>query len=163
MILNSLRPVTADDAGPLLEFELANRAYFARSIPDRGDEYFARFADRHAALLAMQAAGTDFFHVVTGADGAILGRVNLVRVADGRAELGYRIAEAAAGRGLATWATGEACRLAADRYQLRMLTAVTTLDNAASRTVLTRTGFTAVREIDIDGQPGLCFELRLNG
>jgi len=135
---------------------------FARSIPDRGEEYFARFADRHAALLAMQAAGTDFFHIVTGPDGAILGRVNLVKIADGRAELGYRIAEAATGRGLATWAAGEACRLATDRYRLRLLTAITTLDNTASRTVLTRTGFTAVREVEINGQPGLGFELTLN-
>ncbi|MFG1955235.1 hypothetical protein [Micromonospora sp. NPDC048830] len=44
-------------APALLRFERENRAYFARSVPDRGDAYFAGFAARHAALLAEQAAG----------------------------------------------------------------------------------------------------------
>jgi len=94
------------DHGPaLLAFELENRAYFAASIPDRGDEYFAAFDERHRELLGWQANGTDLPHVLVEADGTIVGRVNLIAVADGSADLGYRIAERAAGRGLAaaTW------------------------------------------------------------
>lgn len=94
--MHLLRP---DHAVALLAFEQENRAYFAVSIPDRGDDYFARFDERHRALLAEQKAGVCCFHVLVGAEGEVLGRVNLVDVADGSAELGYRIAERAAGRG----------------------------------------------------------------
>ncbi|MEV1331760.1 hypothetical protein AB0J20_19555 [Micromonospora costi] len=67
----------------MLDFERQNRAFFARSVPDRGDDYFAGFAARHAELLANQAAGLDHFHVLVDEDGAVLGRFNLVDVHDG--------------------------------------------------------------------------------
>jgi RimJ/RimL family protein N-acetyltransferase len=80
------------------------------------------------------------FHLVLEG-GEVLGRMNLVDVADGSAELGFRIAEKAAGRGLATAAVHEVSRLAATTYGLTTLHAAATLDNIGSRTVLTRTGF----------------------
>ncbi|QGV77951.1 GNAT family N-acetyltransferase [Streptomyces ficellus] len=153
-LLQRLRP---DHAQALLAFERENRDYFAASVPDRGDDYFAHFAARHAGLLAEQAAGTCFFHLVPGSGGEVLGRVNLVDVADGSAELGYRFAERATGRGLATAAVREVCALARAEYGLTSLRAVTTLDNPASRAVLARTGFTPTAEIELDGRPGLAF------
>ncbi|MFD9406464.1 GNAT family N-acetyltransferase [Streptomyces sp. NPDC059989] len=155
--LQLLKRLQLDHAPALLDFERANRAYFAASVPDRGDHYFAHFDARHAELLAEQAAGLHFFHVLVGDGGEILGRVNLVDVADGSAELGYRIAERAAGRGLATAAVREACVLAARGYGLTELRAVTTLDNAASLAVLARTGFTPGEEFVLDGRPGRRF------
>ncbi|MFE4859999.1 GNAT family N-acetyltransferase [Streptomyces sp. NPDC056670] len=146
------------DHGPaLLEFERENRAYFAASIPDRGDDYFAEFDARHAALLAEQAVGTCRFHLVVGDDGEILGRVNLLDLQAGSAELGYRIAERAAGQGLATASVRQVCALASGAYGLTSLTARTTLDNTGSRAVLTRTGFTPGAEIELSGRPGLSF------
>ncbi|MEU9992798.1 GNAT family N-acetyltransferase [Streptomyces sp. NPDC048045] len=156
--LQLLRP---DHAPALLAFERENRAYFAASIPDRGDDYFARFDERHRALLAEQQAGDCYFHVLVGAGGDVLGRVNLVDVADGAADLGYRIAERAAGRGLATWAVREMCGLALGRYGLTVLRAATTLDNAASRAVLSRAGFTVTGETELSGRPGLTYALGL--
>ncbi|MEU4096498.1 GNAT family N-acetyltransferase [Streptomyces sp. NPDC026673] len=158
--LERLRP---DHAPALLEFERENRAYFAASIPDRGDDYFAYFDARHRALLAEQEDGVCHFHVLVAADGAVLGRVNVVDVADGAAELGYRIAESAAGRGLATAAVQEVCALTAGEYGLTTLWAVTTLDNAGSRTVLTRTGFVSAGTVELDGRPGLRFVRELGG
>ncbi|MFF5705539.1 GNAT family N-acetyltransferase [Streptomyces sp. NPDC012794] len=153
--LQLLRP---DHAPALLAFERENRAYFAQSVPDRGDEYFAPFGTRHRELLAEQASGVCYFHVLTGATGEVLGRVNLVDVADGGAELGYRIAERAAGRGLATAAVRAVCALAAGGYGLTSLRAATTLDNAASRAVPARTGFTVTGGTRLCGRPGLsCF------
>ncbi|PGH48993.1 GNAT family N-acetyltransferase [Streptomyces sp. Ru87] len=157
-----LQRLRADHAPALLAFERENRAWFAASIPDRGDAYFTGFAARHAELLAEQDEGLHHFHVLVGADGAIVGRVNLVDVADGSAELGYRVAEKATGRGLATAAVGRLCRLAADTYGLTTLRAKTTLDNAGSRAVLARTGFTPVGETVLDGRPGLRFVRDLN-
>lgn len=149
-----LQRLHLDHAPALLAFERANRAYFAASIPDRGDDYFTRFDERHRELLGEQAAGLHHFHLVLDAEGEVLGRINLVDVADGSAELGYRIAERAAGRGLATSAVTQACGLAFTEYGLTALRAVTTLDNPASQAVLTRTGFLPVDEITLDGRPG---------
>ncbi|AZM90765.1 GNAT family N-acetyltransferase [Streptomyces sp. W1SF4] len=146
-----------DHAPALLAFERENRAYFAASVPDRGDEYFARFDDRQRDLLAEQEAGVCYFHVLVGPAGKVLGRVNLVDVADGGAELGYRIAERATGRGMATEAVREVCRLAAEDYGLTTLRAATTLDNSASRTVLARTGFIVTGETQLAGSPGLTY------
>lgn len=152
--LQLLRP---DHAAALLAFERENRAYFAASIPDRGEAYFAHFDERLRALLAEQEAGVCYFHVLVRVGGEMLGRVNLVDVADGGAELGYRIAERAAGRGLATWAVRELCDLAANGYGLTTLRAATTLDNAASRAVPARAGFTVVGETQLSGRPGLSY------
>ncbi|MFJ8008184.1 GNAT family N-acetyltransferase [Streptomyces fagopyri] len=149
-----LRP---DHAPALLAFELENRAYFAASIPDRGDDYFTRFDERHRALLAEQETGACFFHVLVGAGGEVLGRVNLVDVADGGADLGYRIAERAAGRGLATRAVRELCGVAARGYGLSVLRAATTLTNAASQAVLAHSGFAVVGETRLSGHPGLTY------
>ncbi|MDI3403744.1 GNAT family N-acetyltransferase [Streptomyces cavernicola] len=158
--LTLLRP---EHAPALLDFERENRAYFARWVPDRGDSYFAEFADRHTALLAEQAAGVCHFHVLVDQDGSVLGRVNLVDVADGTASLGYRIAERAAGRGLATSAVRRVLALAADTYGLRTLLAETTVANAGSQAVLTRTGFVPAGETTLDGMPGLQFTRELVG
>ncbi|MCC3653821.1 GNAT family N-acetyltransferase [Streptomyces sp. S07_1.15] len=153
--LQLLRP---DHAPAVLAFERENRAFFAASVPDRGDDYFAHFDTRHRALLEEQAAGVCFFHVLVDDGGEVLGRVNLVdTAADGSAELGYRIAEKATGRGLATAAVREVCALAATEYGLTTLHAATTLDNAGSRAVLARTGFTTTGATELDGRPGLRF------
>ncbi|MFJ8593664.1 GNAT family N-acetyltransferase [Streptomyces sp. NPDC093598] len=158
----TLELLRADHADALLAFERENRAYFARTVPDRGDAYFtaAGFAARHRALLDEQHARVCHFHVVLGEDGDLIGRVNLVDVTDGSAELGYRIGEHAAGRGVATAAVAEVCRLAAADYGLTSLTAVTTLDNPASMRVLARSGFTWVENTTVDGRPGVRYERR---
>lgn len=153
-VLERLRP---DHAPALLAFERENRTYFAASIPDRGDDYFAGFDARHSELLDEQAAGLHHFHIIGDGTGAVLGRVNLVGVANGSAELGYRIAERAAGRGLATSAVRQVCALARTEYGLGVLRAETTLDNAGSQAVLGRNGFVRVGGITLDGRPGMRF------
>ncbi|MFE6842652.1 GNAT family N-acetyltransferase [Streptomyces sp. NPDC057686] len=154
----TLERLRADHAPALLDFERENRAYFARTIPDRGDAYFTEFAHRHRALLAEQDTGLSHFHVLITRHGTLTGRVNLIDIEDGSAELGYRIGEHAAGRGAATAAVAEICRLAGSTYGLTRLAAVTTLDNPASLTVLRRNGFTQVETTTVDGRPGICHE-----
>ncbi|MFF3886492.1 GNAT family N-acetyltransferase [Streptomyces sp. NPDC001914] len=149
-------------APALLSFERENRAYFAATIPDRGDDFFARFDALLGERLAEQATGEVQFHVVVDDTGAVLARINLVDVAHGSADLGYRVAERATGRGLATAAVREMCALAASAYGLNTLRARTTADNNASRTVLARTGFLVTGEIDLNGRPGLSFSRELS-
>jgi ribosomal-protein-alanine N-acetyltransferase len=156
-----LQPLTAEHRDAILAFETLNREYFAASVPDRGDDFFADYPARHAALLAMQAAGTDRFHVLVTEDGAIAGRVNVVRIENGEAELGYRIGRDFAGRGLATDAVRQVCDLAFNDYGLTRLRATTTLDNHGSRTVLLRNGFAVVGETTVDDRSARLFERAL--
>lgn len=152
----------ADHAPALLTFERTNRGYFAKSITDRGDDYFTHFADRHEALLAEQTAGTCHFHVVV-TDGEILGRINLVDVSDGTAELGFRMAEKAAGQGLATASVREVLALAATTYGLTTVQARAAHTNIGSQKVLTRNGFHPTGEqVVLAGKPGQHYLLRLD-
>jgi ribosomal-protein-alanine N-acetyltransferase len=147
-VVPELKRLQAGDAPAVLAFELANRAYFAASISDRGDEFFDRFADRYRALLAEQEAGISAFHVLVAEDDSVLGRFNLYDLVDGSAEVGYRVAQHAAGRGLATATVRELCRLAAARHGLHTLRAATSLKNVASQRVLLKTGFVPVGPAD---------------
>jgi ribosomal-protein-alanine N-acetyltransferase len=156
-----LKRLTAGDAPAVLAFELANRAYFAASVSDRGEEFFDQFTDRHSALLADQEAGIGAFYVLVAEDGSVLGRFNLYRFQDGTAELGYRVAQHVAGRGVATAAVLELCRLAAARHGLRLLRAATSRDNAASQKVLTKAGFVPAGPADpadLGGKPGTWYQ-----
>lgn len=151
----------ADHRDALLAFERENRDYFAASVPDRGDDYFTHFDDWHRARLDEQDAGLCHFHVVVdGEIGEILGRVNLVDVADGVAELGFRVAEKVAGRGVATAAVREVSVLARETYGLTVLRAAAAVDNLGSRGVLARTGFVATgEEVTLSGKAGHWFRL----
>jgi ribosomal-protein-alanine N-acetyltransferase len=148
--------------GPaILAFELANRAFFAAFISDRGDEYFERFTDRHNASLAEQDAGTCAYYVLLAEDGSVLGRFNLYDIDDHTADVGYRIAEHVAGRGVATAGVRELCHLAATEHGLRTLRAAAASSNAASQKVLTKAGFVAVGPADpahLGGRPGTWYE-----
>jgi [ribosomal protein S5]-alanine N-acetyltransferase len=151
----------ASHAPAVLAFELTNRAYFAAFVSDRGDDFFDQFTDRHSALLAEQEAGIGAFYVLVAEDGSVLGRFNLYRLEGGTAELGYRVAQHVAGRGVATATVRELCRLAAARHGLRTLKAATTRENAASQKVLTKAGFVPVGPADpadLGGKPGTWYQ-----
>jgi ribosomal-protein-alanine N-acetyltransferase len=156
-----LEQLHAGHAPAVLAFELANRAYFAASVSDRGDEFFDQFPDRHSALLAEQEAGICAFYVLVADDGSVLGRFNLYDLEDGTARLGYRVAQQVAGRGVATRSVRELCRIAAARHGLRTLRAATSHDNAASQKVLAKAGFVPVgpaAPADLGGKSGTWYQ-----
>jgi len=153
-----LQPLRAGHAPAVLAFELANRAYFATFISDRGDEFFDQFTERYDALLAEQQAGIYVGYVLVGDDGTVLGRFNLYDLQDGTAVLGYRVAQHVAGRGVATATVRELCGLAAARHGLHTLKAETTHDNVASQRVLIKAGFVPVGPAEPGGRPGTWYE-----
>jgi [ribosomal protein S5]-alanine N-acetyltransferase len=162
--VSGLQRLRADHAAAVLAFELANRAYFAAAISDRGDGFFERFAERHGAMLAEQEAGVVAYHVLVAGDGSILGRFNLFFVGAGTANVGYRVAQHVAGRGVATATVRELCRLAAVDHGLRTLRAAVSQGNAASRKVLSKTGFVQVGPAgpaDLGGKPGTWYQRTL--
>jgi ribosomal-protein-alanine N-acetyltransferase len=156
-----LKRLQAGHAPMVLAFELANRAYFAASISDRGDDFFDRFADRFADLLAEQEAGTCACYVLVDEDGAVLGRFNLFDIEDHTAVLGYRVAQHVAGRGVATATVRELCGLAVTRHGLHTLRAATSSRNAASQKVLTKAGFVPAGPAgpaDLGGKSGTWYQ-----
>jgi ribosomal-protein-alanine N-acetyltransferase len=156
-----LQRLRADQAAAILSFESANRAFFARSISDRGDEYFENFAERHHALLAEQGAGIGAYYVLVDSDEAVLGRFNLRFVGDGVAELGYRVAQHVTGRGVATATVRDLCLLAASRHRVRTIRAATSRGNVVSQRVLLNAGFTEVGPADpsdIGGKQGSWYQ-----
>jgi ribosomal-protein-alanine N-acetyltransferase len=162
--VTELQRLRAEHAAAVLAFELENRAYFAASISDRGDAFFERFADQHDALLAEHAAGTAAFHVLVAEDGRVIGRFNLRFAGPDTAELGYRVAADVTGRGVATAAVQELCRIAATAYGLRTLRAATSTDNIASQRVLLKAGFVPTGPADpadIGGKHGTWYERSL--
>ncbi|MFH8900520.1 GNAT family N-acetyltransferase [Streptomyces coeruleorubidus] len=156
-----LKPLHTGHAPAVLAFELANRAYFAASISDRGDDFFDQFTDRYTASLAEQEAGVCAFYVLVAEDGSVLGRFNLYDLEDGTARLGYRVAEQVAGRGVATAAVWELGLIATARHGLRTLRAATSHDNAASQKVLAKAGFVPIgpaTPADLGGKSGTWYQ-----
>ena len=155
-----LQLLSAGHGPAVLAFELENRAYFAESISDRGDAFYDSFTERFESLLDEQAAGASAFYVYADEGGAVLGRFNLYDIKDGAAKLGYRVAQHAAGRGVATAAARDLCGLARTRHGLRALIAATSSENIASQKVLTRIGFVAIGPADaadIGGKQGTLY------
>lgn len=153
--LQSLRP---EDASEVLAFELANRTYFTAFVSDRGDAFFDEFGERYDELLAERETRRDAYYLLVDDDGSVLGRFNLYGIDGDTAEIGYRVAERAAGRGVATAGVRDLCRLAASEHGLRRLRARTTHENVASQRVLAKAGFVAAGEADVVGRPGILFE-----
>jgi ribosomal-protein-alanine N-acetyltransferase len=91
----------------------------------------------------------------------VLGRFNLILDGAGTATLGYRVAADVAGRGVATAAVIELCRIAAAEHGVRRLTAATSHQNVASQRVLEKAGFVAIGPADpseIGGKQGTSYE-----
>ncbi|HEY7260762.1 MAG TPA: GNAT family N-acetyltransferase [Trebonia sp.] len=156
-----LQRLHASHAPAVLAFELANRAYFAAFISDRGDEFFGQFAERFGALLAEQEAGIGAFYVLVAEDGSVLGRFNLIFAGNGTAEAGYRVAQHVAGHGVATATVRELCRLAAEQHRLRTLRAAASRQNVASQKVLAKNGFVPVGPADpthLGGKKGTWYQ-----
>jgi ribosomal-protein-alanine N-acetyltransferase len=129
-------------ARPLERFERANRAFFAARVGDRGDEYFEHFDDRLASRVLENQEGTSLYFVVVDVEGEVLGRINISDIdRPDLTELGFRVAEHAQGRGIATAGVISALEIAAARG-VKTVKARASITNSASNRVLERCGFT---------------------
>lgn len=142
----TIHPLSPNDAEELLAFEVANRAFFAAQVGDRGDAYFQLdyLKELLTELAAEQELGRRYMYLIRDGAGALVGRVNLVDVARGdlqKAELGYRIGEAYQGRGYATAAVRLVMREAFGPLGLHRLEAATSPRNIGSQIVLIKNGF----------------------
>jgi len=159
--MSGLRLVSPEHEAAILTFETENRAYFTKSISDRGELFFEQFSQFHRELLDEQAAGTGAFHVLIDEGGAVIGRFNLYDIADGSATVGYRVAEGVCGQGVATSGLRALCDIARENFGLVTLTAVTSTENVASQRVLLKAGFAYVAPTEVAGREGALFEIDL--
>ncbi len=156
----STRLIQLDDVPQLVALLQANRDFLAPWEPQRTDEFFTVDHQRVAvgrALDRFQAASS-VPHVIVD-DGDIVGRITLSNIVRGpfqSANLGYWVAQAANGRGVATAAVAGMVRLAFAECALHRVEAGTLLHNVGSQRVLERNGFVrlgiAPRYLQIAGE-----------
>ena len=125
----------------------------------RGDHTLTGVGQGNTWPLALRQAeaGSSLPHVIVE-DDRIVGRITLNGIVRGpfqSAGLGYWVAEAANGRGLASAAVARIARLAVGEMSLHRIEAGTMAHNAASQRVLERNGFRRIgfapRYLRIDG------------
>ncbi|MFE2147368.1 GNAT family N-acetyltransferase [Streptomyces sp. NPDC059456] len=156
-----MRGVELGDAAGLADTLARNRAYMAPFEPWRSEVYFTEQgqAARIGALLAERDGGRLAPYVlVETATGTPVGMINLGSIALGpfrSGGVGYWVDRAWTGKGLATAALTEVCRIARDELGLHRVEAGTLVDNLASQRVLAKAGFEqyglAPRYLHIDG------------
>jgi [ribosomal protein S5]-alanine N-acetyltransferase len=156
-----LQLVSPQHESAVLAFERDNRAYFAKSISDRGDSFFEQFSERYRELMAEQEARAGAFYLLVDDNGAVVGRFNLYDLSDGTARVGYRVAEQVSGQGVATSGLRTLCRIARENFGLRTLTAATSNENVASQRVLLKAGFAYVAPTEVGGHLGALFDIDL--
>jgi len=140
-----IRPAMIADATALSALYAANWSFLQPFEPAR-DDTFLTPAGQEARLAMAEAdreAGTGYRCVICD-DQDIVGMVSLSAIARGPAQsahLGYWVAQAANGRGVATAAVAAMLELAFGGLGLHRLQAGTLLHNAGSQKVLMRNGF----------------------
>ncbi|MCX5378101.1 GNAT family N-acetyltransferase [Streptomyces sp. NBC_00091] len=163
MIINGveMRGLAAGDAAGLARVLTRNRAYMAPYEPDRDEEFYTEAGQRARieGLLGERDAGRLVPYLLAEqATGEPVGAINLGSIVLGpfaSGGVGYWIAQDWHGKGLATAALEEVCRVARDDLGLHRVEAGTLVDNLASQRVLAKAGFTqyglAPRYLHING------------
>lgn len=141
-----LIPPTLDVADELLRFETDNRAFFEARINARPPGYYSAEGVRAAIALAEREAAEDkgYQFLVRTQAGELVGRVNLAGVKRSHfqmADLGYRMAESACGKGYASEAVRLVLLKAFGELGLARVEANARAGNEGSIKVLLRNGF----------------------
>lgn len=142
----SLNPPSQNDVHELLKFEASNRHFFEQSINARPASFYSEEGVTQAIEAAVQDAKRDagYQYLVRDSGGCLVGRVNLTRVRRAHfhsAELGYRIGQAAGGKGYASEAVRQVLRIAFGELGLMRIEATCRPENEGSLKVLGRAGF----------------------
>lgn len=156
-----MRELRTADAAALADVLDRNRAYMAPYEPRRDEGFYTEAGQRGRieSLLEERDGGRARpFVLVAVATGEQIGAINLGSIALGplcSGGVGYWIAQEWAGKGLATAALEEVCRIARDEVGLHRIEAGTLVDNFASQRVLAKAGFEqyglAPKFLHIDG------------
>ncbi len=140
------RLITPDDAPALAELLRSSRDFLAPWEPIRGEDYFTVEGQRGDIDVSLDRhrQGGALPHVILDEDGRVVGRITLngiVRGAFQSCSVGYWLAEAHTGRGLATAAVRHITTVAFEELGLHRVQAETLEHNVRSQRVLDRNGF----------------------
>lgn len=143
-VIRLAAPSTAD-LQALFNFEMDNRAFFEAHINARPAGYYSVDGVAAAIEQAVREAREDKGYQYLVWDGEqLVGRVNLTRVRRAHfhsAELGYRVAQSAGGKGYASEAVRHMLRKAFGEHDLVRVEATARAENEGSTRVLVRNGF----------------------
>ncbi|MGW5848398.1 GNAT family N-acetyltransferase [Streptomyces sp. NPDC055254] len=156
-----MREPALGDAAGLADVLTRNRAFMAPYEPARPADFYTERGqrDRIEGVLGERDAGRMVPYVlVEAATGLPIGAINLGSIVLGplcSGGVGYWVDRAWNGKGLATAAVEEVCRVARDELGLHRVEAGTRVDNLASQRVLAKAGFepygVAPRYLHING------------
>jgi len=135
-----IRLLTADDADELAALYLENREFLTPFEPYREEEFFTAAHQRRR----IAAIGDDLWRWAIVDDSRIVGMVSIADVIRGALQLGnvgYWVARAENGRGLASAAVADVVEFAFGEAVLHRLEAGTLLNNHASQRVPEKNGF----------------------
>ncbi|MFC3491532.1 GNAT family N-acetyltransferase [Glycomyces rhizosphaerae] len=142
----TIRTVELDDAEAIAAHRRDGREYLAPWEPAKDEASYSVAGVREAieAALGRVESGTALAYVIE-LDGDVVGQIFLNSIVRGpyfrSCSVGYWIAQAAAGRGIATEAVRLGKQVAFEELGLFRVQAETLLDNHASQKVLQRNGF----------------------
>jgi ribosomal-protein-alanine N-acetyltransferase len=144
--LITLQPPSLSDLPELMAFEFENRNYFEQRINARPASYYSRVGVEAAIQQAIDDSSKDktYQFLVRDTSGQLVGRVNLTRIRRDHfhsADLGYRVAEAHTGKGVAKQSVKSVLEIAFRTLDLQRVEAVTTTSNLGSLAVLKFNGF----------------------
>lgn len=142
----TLHPIAEAEVSELFRFELENRAFFERTIASFGDDYYERATLEKITEGRVRdwENGDAYFYLVRDAAGDLVGRISLFDVQRGAtqtATIGYRIAEAHSGKGIATKAVARVLEDAFEVYGLHRIEGATSPANLGSQIVMLKNGF----------------------
>jgi ribosomal-protein-alanine N-acetyltransferase len=135
-----IRLLTVDDAEELAALYLENREFLLPFEPDRDDDFFTAAHQRRR----IEGIGDDLWRWAIMNEGRIAGMISVADVIRGGLQLGnvgYWVARAHNGRGLASAAVSDVVEFAFGEAGLHRLEAGTLLHNHASQRVLEKNGF----------------------
>ncbi|WP_366293741.1 GNAT family protein [Paenibacillus sp. AN1007] len=145
----------------LYTFEVENRPFFEKFVPSRGDDYYKPevFKVKNKHLLDEQDQGLSLFYLIKDEHHSIIGRINVVDIhysnKNRTGSLGYRLAQACTGKGIAARALHLLLQTIVDS-DIKEIHAKTTNNNTASQKVLEKNGFehieTSDHEFEMNGQ-----------
>ncbi|MCJ8301013.1 MAG: GNAT family N-acetyltransferase [Pseudomonadales bacterium] len=133
----------------LLKFELDNQQWFEKWIEPRSKGFYQRqnFLQNIKNLVRQRPDADYAMYLLLDAKN-ILGRFNIINIEQKKAEIGYRLAERATGKGIATTGLQALMVEAKNKLKLQQLTARVAIDNIASQKVLLNNGFVQQQSAD---------------
>ncbi|MQY06366.1 GNAT family N-acetyltransferase [Actinomadura macrotermitis] len=158
--MTGLRLVRLEDAEALAALYVDNHDHLRRWEPDRAPEYFTPEGQRDnvRAQLEGLARGERWPGAIL-VDGQVAGCITLNNILRGPLRscfVGYWVARAHTGRGVATEALRQVLDVAFGELRLHRVEAFTQVDNHASQRVLERNGFSPIgvarRHIHVNGR-----------